>query len=111
MGWDMAWMMNDRLKYDSAAGAGGRLVAYLMLALALLIALSAAGSRASLAGDYSVSMLDSDGGRLVRIGLNKSIVIKLPGEARDVLIGNPDIVDAVIRTRNTAYLFARAIGQ
>jgi pilus assembly protein CpaC len=111
MGWDMAWMMNDRLKYDSAACAGGRLVAYLMLALALLIALSAAGSRASLAGDYSASMLDSEGGRLVRIGLNKSIVIKLPGEARDVLIGNPDIVDAVIRTRNTAYLFARALGQ
>ena len=47
----------------------------------------------------------------MRIGLNKSIVIKLPGDARDVLVGNPDIVDAVVRTKNTAYLFARAIGQ
>ena len=43
--------------------------------------------------------------------MNKSIVIKLPANARDVLVGNPDIVDAVIRTKNTAYLFARAIGQ
>ncbi|MFZ5672005.1 MAG: type II and III secretion system protein family protein [Pseudomonadota bacterium] len=63
------------------------------------------------AGDYGVSAAGGDGGRLVRIGLNKSIVIKLPGDARDVLVGNPDIVDAVVRTKNTAYLFARAIGQ
>jgi pilus assembly protein CpaC len=47
----------------------------------------------------------------VRIGLNKSVVIKLPANARDVLVGNPDIVDAVIRTKSTAYLFARAVGQ
>src|SRR5262249_29677661 len=49
--------------------------------------------------------------RFVRIGLNKSIVIKLPANARDVLVGNPDIVDAVIRSKNTAYLFARTVGQ
>ncbi|MFO0993550.1 MAG: type II and III secretion system protein family protein [Hyphomicrobiales bacterium] len=53
----------------------------------------------------------SSGSRFVRIGLNKSVVIKLPANARDVLVGNPDIVDAVIRTKNTAYLFARAVGQ
>jgi pilus assembly protein CpaC len=53
----------------------------------------------------------SSGSRFVRIGLNKSVVIKLPANARDVLVGNPDIVDAVIRTKNTAYLFARTVGQ
>ena len=45
------------------------------------------------------------------MGLNKSIVIRLPAAAKDVLVGNPDIVDAVVRTQNTAYLFARALGQ
>ncbi|CAN5345431.1 type II and III secretion system protein family protein [soil metagenome] len=53
----------------------------------------------------------AQGARFVRIGLNKSVVIRLPAEARDVLIGNPEIVDAVIRTKNTAYLFARGVGQ
>src|SRR5690242_8982956 len=53
----------------------------------------------------------SSGSRFVRIGLNKSVVIKLPANARDVLVGNAEIVDAVIRTKNTAYLFARAVGQ
>lgn len=50
-------------------------------------------------------------GHFVRIGLNKSIVIRLPAEAHDVIVGNPEIVDAVVRTKNTAYLFARSVGQ
>ncbi len=60
------------------------------------------------AGDFSS---DETGSRFVRIGLNKSVVIRLPGAARDVLVGNPDIVEAVVRTKTTAYLFARAVGQ
>ena len=28
-----------------------------------------------------------------------------------MLIGNPEVVDAVVRTRKTAYLFARKVGQ
>lgn len=51
------------------------------------------------------------GGQFVRIGLNKSIVVRLPANAQDVLIGNPDIVQAVVRTQRTAYLFAKKAGQ
>lgn len=81
-----------------------------VLAAGLLLASSPALVEPAHAAENTVSAAGGDG-RLVRIGLNKSIVIKLPGEARDVLVGNPDIVDAVVRTKNTAYLFARAIGQ
>lgn len=49
--------------------------------------------------------------RFLRIGLNKSVAIRLPVAAKDVLVGNPKIVDAVVRTRTTAYLFAKANGQ
>jgi pilus assembly protein CpaC len=56
------------------------------------------------------STAESDG-QFVRIGLNKSIVVRLPANAQDVIVGNPEIVDAVVRSKNTAYLFARAIGQ
>lgn len=51
------------------------------------------------------------GGQFVRIGLNKSIVVRLPANAVDVLIGNPEIVEAVVRTQRTAYLFAKKAGQ
>src|SRR5690349_12435843 len=53
----------------------------------------------------------ADDSRFVRLGLNKSMVIRLPTPTRDVLLGNPAIVDAVVRTQNTAYLFAKSVGQ
>jgi pilus assembly protein CpaC len=49
--------------------------------------------------------------RVLRLALDKSIVIRLPAAAKDILVGNPAIVDAVVRTHSTAYLFARAPGQ
>ena len=105
--------MTKTLKHRSgrAFALGRGLAAGLVLAAALLLAPSASLQQSAFAGDYAGSASDANGGRFVRIGLNKSIVIKLPADARDVLVGNPDIVDAVVRTKNTAYLFARAIGQ
>jgi pilus assembly protein CpaC len=86
-----------------------------LAALALTAAIVSGGtgmlSHAVWAGDMDTSRVSDQNARYVRIGLNKSVVIHLPAEARDVLVGNPDIVDAVVRTKNTAYLFARAPGQ
>jgi pilus assembly protein CpaC len=95
---------------DGAFAGSARAAACLFLAAILALLSPSPAPPPAFAGDYGVSVAGS-GSRLVRIGLNKSIVIKLPGEARDVLVGNPDIVDAVVRTKNTAYLFARGIGQ
>jgi pilus assembly protein CpaC len=83
----------------SAAAAFGLSV------LALTAVVSPANVRA---GDFAS---EESGSRFVRMGLNKSVVIRLPAAARDVLVGNPDIVEAVVRTKNTAYLFARSVGQ
>ena len=59
----------------------------------------------------AVAAGQEQGGQFVRIGLNKSIVVRLPANAVDVLIGNPEIVEAVVRTQRTAYLFAKKAGQ
>ncbi|MBL8788942.1 MAG: type II and III secretion system protein family protein [Rhizobiales bacterium] len=87
----------------------GLLIAGLMTAMALALSFQAATAPPALATDLDAAN-DSDG-RFVRIGLNKSVVVKLPAEARDVIVGNPEIVDAVVRSKNTAYLFARKPGQ
>lgn len=50
-------------------------------------------------------------GHFLRLGTSKSAVVKLPAEARDVVVGDPLIVDVVIRNKNTAYLFGRKNGQ
>lgn len=41
----------------------------------------------------------------------KSAIIDLPADARDVLISNPQIADATIRTARRAYVIGRALGQ
>ena len=48
--------------------------------------------------------------KFFRVALNKSAVVTLPGDAKDVIVGNNDIVDVVVRNKNTAYLFARKTG-
>ena len=82
-----------------------------LAAISLASALPALVSSPAHATDLDVSAGDSEGGRFVRIGLNKSVVVRLPADARDVIVGNPEIVDAVVRAKNTAYLFARKSGQ
>lgn len=89
----------------------GKLAAALTIAAGVMFAPLPAATPIAMAGDLDYSQADNGGSRFVRIGLNKSVVIRLPANAADVLVGNPDIVDAVVRTKNTAYLFARAVGQ
>ncbi|MCB1489878.1 MAG: type II and III secretion system protein family protein [Bauldia sp.] len=49
--------------------------------------------------------------RAVKLGLNKALVVDLPRDARDVLISNPAIADAVMRTPRRMYLTGIAVGQ
>lgn len=41
----------------------------------------------------------------------KSAIIDLPAEARDILVSNPQIADATVRTARRAYVIGRALGQ
>jgi pilus assembly protein CpaC len=89
-----------------------KVAALLFSSLILMPIAGVALQRAAIASDLeNIQSADESDGHFVRIGLNKSIVIRLPAEAHDVIVGNPEIVDAVVRSKNTAYLFARAIGQ
>jgi pilus assembly protein CpaC len=82
------------------------------VATSLFLSLGLPIATPSLAADGDAAALEqADMNRFVRMGLNKSVVVRLPAEARDVIVGDPSIVDAVVRTKNTAYLFARAMGQ
>ena len=89
-----------------------KLAALLFSSLVLMPVVGTTLKSAAMASDLEniQSVTESDG-HFVRIGLHKSIVIRLPANAHDVIVGNPEIVDAVVRSKNTAYLFARAIGQ
>jgi len=73
---------------------------------------------AATAADYGARYLEfpaagNYGGspQLVRLGLNKSLVVDLPRPAKDVLVSNPKKADAVMRTPRRAYVIGMEVGQ
>ncbi len=46
----------------------------------------------------------------VKVGLNKSIVVDLPGEAHDILVASPTVADAITRTSSRIYIFGKQVG-
>ncbi len=49
--------------------------------------------------------------RFLPLGVGKSVVIDLPREVKDVLVGDPKIANAVIRSAQRAYIIGAAVGQ
>ena len=46
----------------------------------------------------------------LNLPLNKGAIIELPEDARDVLVSNPEIVDAVVRTPRRIYVVGMKVG-
>jgi pilus assembly protein CpaC len=49
--------------------------------------------------------------RFLALGIGKSVIIDLPSEVKDVLVADPKIASAVIRSARRAYIIGAAIGQ
>ena len=49
--------------------------------------------------------------RYLSLGVGKSAVVDLPREAKDVLVADPKIANAVIRSAQRAYIIGSAVGQ
>ncbi len=51
------------------------------------------------------------GSHFVPLGVGKSVVVDLPGDVKDVLVADPKIANAVVRTARRAYLIGVSVGQ
>jgi pilus assembly protein CpaC len=49
--------------------------------------------------------------RFLALGIGKSVVIDLPREVKDVLVADPKIANAVVRSAQRAYIIGAAVGQ
>jgi pilus assembly protein CpaC len=49
--------------------------------------------------------------RFLALGVGKSVVVDLPREVKDVLVADPKIANAVIRSSQRAYIIGAAVGQ
>jgi pilus assembly protein CpaC len=77
---------------------------------ALLAALACAGLPA-LAADGKRPAASAAGAQFLALGIGRSTVVDLPRDAKDVLVANPAVANAVVRSARRAYLIGVAAGQ
>jgi len=59
-----------------------------------------------------IDLVSSDSNAVpVRLGIGKSVVIDLPRDIKDMLVADPSIANAVVRTARRIYLIGSKIGQ
>ncbi len=49
--------------------------------------------------------------RAIVVGVNKTVLLELPRELRDVVVSNPEFLDAVVQSSNRVYLIGKQLGQ
>lgn len=54
---------------------------------------------------------DGPSSEQIILGLNKAAIVELPADAADVLVSNPEIVDAIVRTPRRIYILGLKTGQ
>lgn len=87
----------------------------LPVALTASFAVSAGQARPALdeagARVMTISTHGASGHQRLTLSLDKAAVVQLDADARDVLVSNPDMVDAVVRTPRRIFLLATKVGQ
>ena len=96
-------IMETRLSIAPVLGAA-------MLAIAAAGAPAAAASIEPQVSHVRTAAADATS-RFVALGIGKSMVVDLPSDVKDVLVSNPAIANAVVRSARRAYLIGVAIGQ
>lgn len=93
----------------NALGTIRAIVLTIAFAAMSMLAMSPANAQSS--SYLQLTQNDALFNRPVYLGLNKSMVIELPRAAGDVLVSNPAIADAVLRTSQRLYLIGVRVGQ
>jgi len=55
--------------------------------------------------------IESGPSHFLSLGIGKSVVVDLPRDVKDVLVADPKIANAVIRSEQRAYIIGSAVGQ
>jgi pilus assembly protein CpaC len=80
-----------------------------------IAACSFAGIRETAAADAKIPLIEFTGSdatsRFVPLGIGKSVVIDLPRDVKDVLVADPTVANAVIRSSRRAYIIGVKVGQ
>ncbi|WP_299343540.1 type II and III secretion system protein family protein [uncultured Maritalea sp.] len=89
--------------------AFGRITMILTMLFAMMLALMPTAFAAS--GQLRISHNQVGKEQRVEIGLNKSFVVELPVSAKEVIVSNPQVASAVVRTKRRAIIQGVGMGE
>ena len=110
----MHWMSRPAPRGERAKTRHGRRLMIKAIASLLSLALILAPTlRPILAEPLAASHVSADLGRATRIqmGAGKTVLVDLPRDATEIVVGNPAVVNAVVRTPRKIYLMGAGLGQ
>ncbi|GLI93742.1 pilus assembly protein N-terminal domain-containing protein [Methylocystis echinoides] len=85
------------------------------IALAMSIAASLGGGVVGIAVAEAPAGLESQNdamlSRRISLGAGKAMVVDLPKDVAEIVVGDPKVADAVVRTPRKIYLMATSAGQ
>ncbi|WP_164730535.1 type II and III secretion system protein family protein [Pelagibacterium montanilacus] len=95
----------------ASIGAPARLLSAALLGLTLVLGLTVPGP--ALANSPHLRIAHSEVGRTqhVEVGVNKSLIIDLPVEAGEVIVSQPNVANAIMRTRSRAVIQGVSSGE
>ncbi|WP_244423205.1 type II and III secretion system protein family protein [Bradyrhizobium sp. ORS 375] len=98
---------------DQRKKMGMALVRALSMSAAIALALNPALAPVKAAEDRDTPMVSvgSSKVRYLSLGIGKSVVVDFPQDVKDVLVADPKIANAVVRSARRAYIIGAAVGQ
>lgn len=88
-------------------------IKHITMALAVLLAITLVAMPAANAASSQLRISQNQIGKEHRIelGLNKSLVVELPVSAKEVIVSNPSVATAVVRTKRRAIIQGVSMGE
>ena len=98
-----------KLMYSSSKSYGFKKACFMSLVSGLLFM---SQTHMALADEDYIKIKNSENvvTRTVNLGKDKTLVIDLPRNARDILIGNPEIAEVVARSARKSYVIGKTLG-
>ncbi len=110
----MHWMSRPAPRGEGAkTRPRGRLMTKAIASLLSLTLSLALTPRPILAEPLAVNHVSAELGRAthIQMGAGKTVLVDLPRDAAEIVVGNPAVVNAVVRTPRKIYLMGAGLGQ
>ncbi|WP_208978091.1 type II and III secretion system protein family protein [Labrenzia sp. 011] len=87
------------------------MAAVAVFAVALTVPAQFAAAEGNFPSQVHIAAGERASGRILNVGVGRSVVVNLAEDAADVLVSNPEIADAVLRTPRRIFVIGNTAGQ